>query len=118
MALVSPQLNGLGSGSYGSSLQEQIARLMALSQALQQQGGFGAQPMQQGGMGQPQPSAYQPNVAPMQPGAMPMGGGQGRGGMDMMSSLLPMIMMMGGGGGLGRSGGMQPGMVGTIPGIY
>lgn len=108
MALTSP---------VNDTMQEQLMRLYAMSQALRQQSGFGAQPMQ---MGMRQPSQYRPgNIMPMQPPQMPQQ--QPQGGMtDNMMNMLPMMMMMMGGGSpsLGRVGGMQPGMVGTIPGIY
>jgi hypothetical protein len=109
-------VQGMGSAS-GMTLQEQLQRLYAMSQALRQQSGFGAQPMQ-GGM-QTGMQSYQPQVQPMQPTPMPQSQGQQQDPMQQMMSMLPMMMMMGKGmPSLGRSGGMQPGMIGTIPGIY
>lgn len=116
MALGNPSSNqGFGSMS-DMTLQEQLARLYAMSQALRQQSGFGSTPMQAGMQTGMQP--YQPNVMPMQ-GQIPQMPMPQQGGGDMMS-MLPMLMMMMGRGqpGLGRSGGFQPGMIGTIPGIY
>lgn len=89
------------------AMQEQLMRLYAMSQALRQQSGFGAPPLQ---MQMRQPTQYQPgNIIPMQPPQMPQGMPQQGGGMDMMS-MLPMLMMMGGrSSGLGSGGWNYPG---------